>query len=75
MPLPLSVNVRPAGSAPPCVIAANGKPSVVTVNVPPLPTVNVAVLALVNCGASSTVSMNDWTAGPPTPLEAERLSG
>ena len=54
VPLPLSVNVTPPGSAAPVrVIAARGSPVVVTVNVPGAPTVNAVVLALVIAGARS----------------------
>ena len=52
VPFPLFMNVTPAGSGPVSLIAVTeGEPVVVTVNVPSLPTVNVAVLALVMAGA------------------------
>ncbi len=48
VPLPLSMNVTPPGNAPVEVIDAVGVPTVVTVKVPRLPTVNVVLVALVN---------------------------
>ena len=52
VPLPLSTNVTPAGSATPLrVSAAAGKPLVVTVNDPAAPTANVVLGALVIVGA------------------------
>ena len=53
MPSWLSVNVTPLGRAPVSVIAGVGEPVVVTVNVPGLPTVKVALFALVIAGAAS----------------------
>src|SRR5262249_19058710 len=49
-------------------------PPVVTLNVPPAPTVNVTAFALVNDGASFTVNVNDCVAGAPTPLVAVIVS-
>ncbi len=52
VPLPLSTNVTPAGNAvPPIAIAGAGKPDVVTVNDPAVPTMNVVAFALVIAGA------------------------
>ena len=52
VPLPLLVKVTPVGNAPVLVIvAADGNPLVVTVNVLALPTVNVVEVALVMAGA------------------------
>ena len=52
VPLPLFVNVTPAGSVPLSVIVATvGDPLVVTMNVPTLPTANVVALVLVIAGA------------------------
>ena len=52
VPLPLSTNSTPAGSAtPPRDSAAAGNPLVVTVNDPKAPTVNVVLAALVIVGA------------------------
>ena len=53
VPLALSVNVTPLGSAPDSVIVGVGTPVVVTVSVPALPTVKVALFALVMVGAAS----------------------
>ena len=64
MPLPLSVNVRPEGSAPVSVSAAVGVPVVVTVKLNALPTVEVAELALVNAGAWSLVSVKVCVVAP-----------
>jgi hypothetical protein len=48
VPSPLSTNVRLNGNAsPPRVIAGAGKPLVVTVKLPFVPTTNVVLLALV----------------------------
>src|SRR5262249_8767013 len=56
VPSPLSVNVTPPGSTLAGMLsAAAGKPVVVTVNEPGLPTVNVVLLALVMTGAWFTV--------------------
>ena len=55
VPFPLSIKVTPEGSAPDSLIAAVGLPVVVTENVPSVPTVNVAELALVIAGACWTV--------------------
>src|SRR5712691_10538078 len=56
VPLPLSVNVTPAGrAAPPRAIDGGGNPLVVTVKVPAVPTVNVVAFALVMAGAWFTV--------------------
>src|SRR6202000_2678026 len=70
VPLPLSVKAMPAGRAPLSDRVAVGKPVVVTVNVPAVPTRNVVLLALVMAGASSTVSVKVWTAFGRAPLAA-----
>ena len=58
VPLPLSVKVTLLGNAAlPSLRLGLGKPLVVTVKAPALPTVNVVALALVIDGASSTVSV------------------
>ena len=59
VPLPLSVNVTPEGSAPVSDSVAAGEPVVVTLNEPLAPTVNVVALALVMAGAWFTVNVND----------------
>ena len=51
MPSPLPVKMTPAGSAPVSVRAAADSPLVVTVNVPAVPAVNAAAVALVIDGA------------------------
>src|SRR5262245_26531950 len=70
VPLPLSTNVTPAGSAPDLLTAAVGNPVVVTVNDPDEPTANVVAFALVTAGAWLTVSVNDCVAFGRTPLLA-----
>jgi hypothetical protein len=62
VPLPLSTNVTPLGSVPVSVKAGSGIPVALTVNVPAVPTENVALLTLVNAGVAD--------GGPPknTPL-------
>jgi hypothetical protein len=62
VPLPLSVKVTPLGSAPDSLRAGAGKPVVVTAKVPAVPTVNVAVLALVMAGAWSTLRVKAFVA-------------
>jgi hypothetical protein len=57
VPLPLSVNVTPAGSAPVSEIDTAEHDAVVTVNEPGTPTVNVAALALVMGGAAVTLTV------------------
>ncbi len=74
VPSPLSTNVTPAGSAAPVrVIAATGKPVVVTVNVPGVPTVKLVVFALVIAGVWFTVSVKAWGAVAPTTFVAVKL--
>ena len=64
-------NVTPLGSAPVSVSVGVGAPVVVTVKLPDvLPTVKVAVFALVIAGAWFTVRVKLWFAGLPTPLLA-----
>ena len=72
VPLPLSVNVTPPGNAV-AVIEAAGVPTVVTVKVPRLPTVNAVLVALVNPGASLIVSVNVCTAAGSVPLLAVKV--
>ena len=50
------------------VSAGVGKPVVVTVNVPAVPTVNVVLSALVIAGAWLTVRVKLWVASGDTPL-------
>ena len=64
------LNVTPLGKAPASLSVGAGKPVAVTVNVPAVPTVKLAVLALVIAGACWTVRVKLCTAAEPTPLEA-----
>ena len=73
MPLPLSTNVTPVGSVPVSLSAGVGKPVVVTVKLPAVPTVKVVLLALVMAGAWLTVRVKVWVASLPTPLEAVKV--
>jgi len=73
VPFPLSVKVTPVGSAPVSVRDGAGKPVVMTVNDPEVPTVNVVALGLVMAGASSTVSVKFCVALLPTPLLAVNM--
>ena len=75
VPFPLSTNVIPLGSAPASAREGAGKPAVVTLNVPAVPTVNVALLALVIAGGRPTVSVKLWLAGDPTPLLGVNVMG
>jgi hypothetical protein len=75
VPLPLSVNVTPLGSAPVSDSVAVGLAVEVTLNVPAEPTVNVVAAADVIAGAEFTVSVNDWFAGEPTPFVAVMVIG
>ena len=60
VPLPLSVNVTPAGSAPDSLSEGVGTPEAVTENVPAVPTVKVVLLELLNVGLWSTVNVKLW---------------
>ena len=76
VPSPLSTKVTPAGSAaPPRVSVGDGKPVVVTVNVPGAPIGNVTAFALVIAGGCCTVSVKFCVAGVPTPFAAVNVSG
>ena len=76
MPLPLSTNVTPAGSAtPPSVRVGSGNPVAVTVKVPAAPIVNLIALALVIAGACFTVNVKLCVTGVPTPLVAVNVNG
>ena len=76
MPLPLSRNVTPAGSAPVSVSVAVGMPVVVTVKVFDVPSANVVLSALVIAGAwaAATSSVKLWVALGDTPLAAVIVS-
>jgi hypothetical protein len=58
LPLPLSVNVMPAGSAPVSVSAAAGAPVVATVKLNGAPTIEDADAALVIAGATFSVRVS-----------------
>jgi hypothetical protein len=74
VPSPLLVNVTPPGNAtPPRAMDGAGKPVVVTVNVPGVPTVNVVALALEIVGASFTVSVKFCAGVEPTVLVAVKV--
>ena len=78
VPSPLSTRVTPEGRAPVSVMAAVGFPVEVTVNVPALPAVKLALEPLVMAGAAgagATVRVNAWVASEPTPLEAVMVIG
>ena len=74
----LSTNVTPVGSAPFSVIAGTGRPVVVTVNVPPVPALKVAVPGLVMTGAAGAGETDTWnvgvTASGATPFDATTLN-
>ena len=63
----------PAGSAPSVHhrTVRLAAPLVVTMNEPAVPTVNVAVFALVNEGGAPIVRVKSWLASGETPLVAE----
>jgi hypothetical protein len=77
VPLPLSVNVTPAGSAPDSDKVGLGDPVVATMNDPAEATKKVVVLALVIVGAISpfTVSMKFWVALGDTVFAAVMVNG
>src|SRR5262245_53978049 len=56
--------------APPRAMVGVGKPDVVTVNAPAVPTLNVALLALVMAGAWLTLSVKLWVGEGPAVLVA-----
>lgn len=58
VPLALSTKLRPVGRAPTSVMAAAGYPVVVIVSLKTAPTIDVALLLLVNVGATFMSSTN-----------------
>jgi hypothetical protein len=70
VPLPLFVNVTPAGKHAALESVALGNPVVVNVKVPAVPTVKIVALTLVMAGAWLTVSVKACVAVAPTPLLA-----
>ena len=75
VPSPWFVKETPDGRLPlSAIVATVGLPLVVIVNVPALPTMNVAALALVIAGAWLTVSLKTCVASGVTPLLAVIVS-
>ena len=70
VPFPLSVKVRPFGRAPVSVMAGAGWPVVVTVALKGAPTIELAVLALVMAGATSSVRVVVPAAGTAVQVES-----
>jgi hypothetical protein len=68
-----ALNVTPLGSVPLGLRVGAGKPVVVTVNDPAVPTLKVALFALVIAGAWFTVRVKLCTAFDPTPLAAVKV--
>src|SRR6266545_4065015 len=78
VPSLLLTKVTPPGSAPVSLMfidAPVGKPVVVTVNVPAVPTLNVVLLALVMAGACCTTRVKFCEASGSTPLVALMVIG
>ena len=73
--MPLSVKVTPPGRAPVLERAAFGKPVEVTLKVPVLPIVKLALFALVIDGACLTVRVKLWVAFGLMPLLAVMVIG
>jgi hypothetical protein len=69
------LKITPAGSVPLPLNVAAGAPVAVTVNVPAVPIVNVALFALVIAGAEFTVSAKFWLAFGATPFCAAIMIG
>ena len=73
VPSPLSIKVIPDGKLPLSPMAAVGLPVLVTVNVLPLPTLNVALFGLVisgETGPCATCNEKFWLLFGLTPLSA-----
>ena len=70
VPLLLAVKVTPVGRVPVRDSVGVGYPVVVTVKLKAVPTVALALAALVMAGAWLTVKAKDWAAGCPVPFEA-----
>ena len=69
------MKVTPEGNAPDSDSVGVGVPVAVTLNVPPVPTVKVVLLALVMTGPWFTVSVKFCVAAVPTPFCAVRVMG
>ena len=67
------VKVTPVGNVPVCDTVGVGKPVVVTVNVPGVPTMKVVLAALVIAGACWTFSVNAWAGLEPAVLVAVKV--
>jgi len=70
-----AVNVTPVGSEPVSLSVGVGLPVAVTVNVPAVPTVKVALFVLVIAAAWFTVNVKFWVASAPAPLCAVNVIG
>src|SRR5688500_13834918 len=72
VPLPLSTKLTPVGRGTPprVMLALEGKPLVVTVKVPSVPTVNVVLSTLVIVGASFTVRVKSCVGEEPAAFVA-----
>ena len=69
------MNVTPFGNVPLSLHVDAGFPVAVAVNVPAVPTVNVALFALVIAGGEFTVSEKLWFAFGATPFCAVNVIG
>ena len=70
------MNVTPDGSAPVSLNVGAGDPVAVTVNVPAVPTVNVVLFALRDCGSLTYRQREAYSvASLPTPLCAVNVTG
>ncbi len=69
------VNVTPVGSVPVSDTVGAGKPVVVTVNVPGVPTVKVVLFALVIAGGALTATVKLCVAFGSVPLVAVSVTG
>src|SRR5215467_547241 len=75
VPLPLSTKLTPGGSAPVADSAGTGRPVVVTLKFANTPTMNVALLALVNTGGALTTTVKLCVALGSVPLLAVSVTG
>src|ERR1700722_12756402 len=71
---PVGLNERPFGNAPASLNVGVGKPVAARSKVPAVPTVNVALLAVVIAGASSMTRVKVWDASGLSPLVAVKVS-
>jgi hypothetical protein len=68
-----ALKVTPFGNAPDSLSVDAGNPPAVIVKLPAVPTVNVALLALVIAGGWSMVSVKLWLACGATPFDAVKV--